>query len=249
MNDIEWPMLLYYVIYYEKFTQIMQQTEKEALTMITERRLWDYFAWFPKMTAYYNVKHWRAKHQGKRWDMSRHPILIWDCKVLTPTMYVILAHDVSIQHASRTLVLLIMFIGLTCDIIYVVILHTFNQYFADIAFPWELFSWILVFLMRVVFIPIFPFGVNALLYCSLYFFLIIFFSEMFIQSRLCLIQVNLDWIFFSIINSFQLWSTDLCLTHFYFSQSAIFDVVLFVSYYNWAYIAVNHGDVMVCDTW
>ncbi len=31
MNDLEWPMISYYVIYYEKFTKVMQQTEKEAL--------------------------------------------------------------------------------------------------------------------------------------------------------------------------------------------------------------------------
>ncbi len=32
MNDLEWPMFSYYVIYYEKFKNVMQQTEKEALT-------------------------------------------------------------------------------------------------------------------------------------------------------------------------------------------------------------------------
>ncbi len=31
MNDLEWPMLSYYEIYYEKFRKIMQWTEKEAL--------------------------------------------------------------------------------------------------------------------------------------------------------------------------------------------------------------------------
>ncbi len=31
MNDLEWPMLSYYVIYYEKFKKIMQWTGKEAL--------------------------------------------------------------------------------------------------------------------------------------------------------------------------------------------------------------------------
>ncbi len=31
MNDLEWPMLSYYVIYYEKFIKFMQRTEKEAL--------------------------------------------------------------------------------------------------------------------------------------------------------------------------------------------------------------------------
>ncbi len=34
MNDVEWPMLLYYVIYYEKFKNVMQRTEKVALTGI-----------------------------------------------------------------------------------------------------------------------------------------------------------------------------------------------------------------------
>ncbi len=34
MNDLEWPMLSCYVIYYEKFIKIMQWTEKEALTCI-----------------------------------------------------------------------------------------------------------------------------------------------------------------------------------------------------------------------
>ncbi len=31
MNDLEWPMLSYYVIYYEKFRKVMKQTEKVAL--------------------------------------------------------------------------------------------------------------------------------------------------------------------------------------------------------------------------
>ncbi len=31
MNELTSPMLLYYVIYYEKFRKIMQQTEKVAL--------------------------------------------------------------------------------------------------------------------------------------------------------------------------------------------------------------------------
>ncbi len=30
MNDLEWPMLSYYVIYYEKFKKVKQQTEKVA---------------------------------------------------------------------------------------------------------------------------------------------------------------------------------------------------------------------------
>ncbi len=30
MNDLEQPMLSYYVIYYEKFRKAMQRTEKEA---------------------------------------------------------------------------------------------------------------------------------------------------------------------------------------------------------------------------
>ncbi len=31
MNDLEWPMLSYYVIYYENFRKVMQWTEKVAL--------------------------------------------------------------------------------------------------------------------------------------------------------------------------------------------------------------------------
>ncbi len=31
MNDFEWPMLLYYVIYDEKFKNVIQRTEKVAL--------------------------------------------------------------------------------------------------------------------------------------------------------------------------------------------------------------------------
>ncbi len=31
MNDLEWPMLSYYVIYYEKFKKVIQRIEKEAL--------------------------------------------------------------------------------------------------------------------------------------------------------------------------------------------------------------------------
>ncbi len=31
MNDFEWQMLSYYVIWYEKFTKVMQPTEKVAL--------------------------------------------------------------------------------------------------------------------------------------------------------------------------------------------------------------------------
>ncbi len=34
MNDLEWPMLSYYVIYYEKFRKVMLRTEKEALTWV-----------------------------------------------------------------------------------------------------------------------------------------------------------------------------------------------------------------------
>ncbi len=32
MNNLEWPMFSYYVIYYEKLTKVMQRTEEEALT-------------------------------------------------------------------------------------------------------------------------------------------------------------------------------------------------------------------------
>ncbi len=32
MNDLEWPILSYYVIYYEKLKNVMQWIEKEALS-------------------------------------------------------------------------------------------------------------------------------------------------------------------------------------------------------------------------
>ncbi len=32
-DDLEWPMLSYYVIYYEKFRNVMQWTEKVALRL------------------------------------------------------------------------------------------------------------------------------------------------------------------------------------------------------------------------
>ncbi len=35
MNDLEWPMLLYYVIYHEKLKKVMQGTEKVALKLNT----------------------------------------------------------------------------------------------------------------------------------------------------------------------------------------------------------------------
>ncbi len=34
MNDLELPILLYYVIYYGKFRKVMYQTEKVALTIV-----------------------------------------------------------------------------------------------------------------------------------------------------------------------------------------------------------------------
>ncbi len=34
MNDLEWQILSYYVIYYEKFRKVMQQTEKVALIYV-----------------------------------------------------------------------------------------------------------------------------------------------------------------------------------------------------------------------
>ncbi len=36
MNNLEWAMLSYYVIYYDKFRKIMQWTEKEALNLSLE---------------------------------------------------------------------------------------------------------------------------------------------------------------------------------------------------------------------
>ncbi len=34
INDLEWPMLSYYVSYYEKFRKVMQWTEKVALNVL-----------------------------------------------------------------------------------------------------------------------------------------------------------------------------------------------------------------------
>ncbi len=34
MNDLEWRMLTYYVIYYEKFRNVMQRTEKGTLILV-----------------------------------------------------------------------------------------------------------------------------------------------------------------------------------------------------------------------
>ncbi len=34
MNDLEWPMISYYMIYYEKFNKIMQWIEKAALSIV-----------------------------------------------------------------------------------------------------------------------------------------------------------------------------------------------------------------------
>ncbi len=34
MNDLEWPMLSYYMIYYEKFRKVMQRTEYDELSII-----------------------------------------------------------------------------------------------------------------------------------------------------------------------------------------------------------------------
>ncbi len=36
VNDLEWPMLSYYVIYYEKFRKSMMQTEKVALIILDQ---------------------------------------------------------------------------------------------------------------------------------------------------------------------------------------------------------------------
>ncbi len=33
MNDLEWPMLSYYVIYYKKFRKVMKRIEKVALNL------------------------------------------------------------------------------------------------------------------------------------------------------------------------------------------------------------------------
>ncbi len=37
MNDLEWPMLSYYVFYYETFRKVMQQTDKESLLKLPWR--------------------------------------------------------------------------------------------------------------------------------------------------------------------------------------------------------------------
>ncbi len=37
MNDLEWPMLSYYVIYYEKLRKVMHRTDKVALTIYDEQ--------------------------------------------------------------------------------------------------------------------------------------------------------------------------------------------------------------------
>ncbi len=34
MNDLECPILSYYMIYYEKFRKVIQRTEEEALTRV-----------------------------------------------------------------------------------------------------------------------------------------------------------------------------------------------------------------------
>ncbi len=44
MNDLEWPMLSFYVIYYEKFRKVMHWTEKVALNM----------AWFGHISDLFN---------------------------------------------------------------------------------------------------------------------------------------------------------------------------------------------------
>ncbi len=36
MNDLEWPNLSYYAIYYERFRKVMQQTEKVALMYLVK---------------------------------------------------------------------------------------------------------------------------------------------------------------------------------------------------------------------
>ncbi len=34
MNDLEWPMFSYHVIYYRKFKNVMQWTQKQALIIL-----------------------------------------------------------------------------------------------------------------------------------------------------------------------------------------------------------------------
>ncbi len=45
MNDLEWPMFSYYVIYYEKLKKVMQWTEKEALGWAYYDHIICYFWW------------------------------------------------------------------------------------------------------------------------------------------------------------------------------------------------------------
>ncbi len=40
MNDLECPMLSYYVIYYEMFRKVMQRTEKEILKLVCQHVKW-----------------------------------------------------------------------------------------------------------------------------------------------------------------------------------------------------------------
>ncbi len=39
MNDLEWPMLSYYVIYNEMFKKVIQRREKEALSTMTSNNI------------------------------------------------------------------------------------------------------------------------------------------------------------------------------------------------------------------
>ncbi len=67
------------------------------------------------------MNYWRAEHQATEWNTSRHPILMWDHKVLTPIIcHSTAAYDVGIWCTSKTLVLLVILAGLTCDIMCVI---------------------------------------------------------------------------------------------------------------------------------
>ncbi len=47
INDLEWPMLSYYVIYYEKFRKVTKRTEKVALTIKLSHKSNNFMFTFP----------------------------------------------------------------------------------------------------------------------------------------------------------------------------------------------------------
>ncbi len=64
MNDLEQPLLSYYVIYFEKFRNVMQRTEKEALSW------YDQWMWLPDIIPMRNVDgkvKWPQGRQKQTW--------------------------------------------------------------------------------------------------------------------------------------------------------------------------------------